>query len=182
MSRSFVWREINFDCPCMAFRVIHGTAPLWSLSADSGHCPGLARDGSVPNDPKPTYAYTGLFCPSVANFNSCDGPFWDYIHWQSRAAQAPEISTPERHPARRLLPVEFKGAHHAHIRPLFQNHAARFLRNRAAHFPYLPDLRQGNEANRHQSKLRRRDLRLRVQQRWDRLSWRPHHFKNPLAA
>jgi hypothetical protein len=34
----------------LALRVIRGAAPFWSLSADSGHCSGLARDGSVAND------------------------------------------------------------------------------------------------------------------------------------
>jgi len=44
-------------CPLLALSVISLRRKIRSLSAQSRHCSGLARDGSVANDPKRTFAF-----------------------------------------------------------------------------------------------------------------------------
>ena len=132
---------------------------------EKGWCPNLGNYHLTVVGPRYRFSrYWPVFKFGYCDdFVSCSGPFWDYIYRQSRAAQASEISTPDRHPEGRPLPLDFQGVHHAHIRPSLLRPTRQ---NRAAHFPYLPNLRSGNDANRRRSNLRRHDLRLRVLQRW----------------
>jgi len=59
---------------------------------------------------------------------------------------------------RQPLSQEFQGAHHAS--------ASHIIQKRPGDFPSLPDLRQGNDADRGHANLRKRNLRIPVQQRW----------------